>query len=287
MQPHVDIARFINADISIAHCIYPAWQAGDFLSISNPSSIAVSFTEQRKATVQLHSGAWKDRNIPASSFGTAGVAPIAWIRVREPSECLEVTASAVMRASIAEELRVGHHVHLDDIHGSCDPVVWSVAARLRSLLRVPARRDAIELETLVVHLYRRLLMGRFGGRSPSRGDGALSPVRLRWLVEWIEAHLDADISIAQLASVVSLSQAHFIRSFARTLGMPPHQYVRARRMQRAPEELARGSSVAAAAHAVGFASVSQFRSVFRQTFGHVPRLTPQRGAREWTSKGAK
>jgi hypothetical protein len=85
----------------------PAWQAGDFLSISNPSSIAVSFTEQRKATVQLDCGAWKDRNIPAGSFGTAGVAPIAWIRVREPSECLEVTASAVMRASIAEQLRVG------------------------------------------------------------------------------------------------------------------------------------------------------------------------------------
>ena len=287
MHSHVDIARFVNADISIAHCMLPAWQAGDFLSISNPSSIAVSFTEQRKATVQLDSGAWKDRNIPAGSFGTAGVAPIAWIRVREPSECLEVTASAVMRASIAEELRVGHQVDLDDLHGSCDPVVWSVAARLRSLLRAPARHDGIEFETLVVHLYRRLLIARFGGRSPARGEGALSPIRLRSLVEWIEAHLDEDISIAQLAAVVSLSQAHFIRSFARTLGMPPHQYVRARRMQRAREELSRGASVAAAAHAVGFASVSQFRSAFRQTFGHVPRLTPQRGAREWTSKGTK
>jgi AraC family transcriptional regulator len=287
MHAPVDIARFINADISIAHCMYPAWEAGDFLSVSNPSSIAVSFTEQRKATVQLDSGAWKDRSIPASSFGTAGVAPIAWIRVREPSECLEVTASPGMRASIAEELRVGHHVDLDDLHGSSDPVVWSVAARLRSLLRAPARHEAVEFESLVLQLYRRLLMARFGGRSPSRGDGALSPIRLRWLVEWIEAHLDQDISIAQLAAVVSLSQAHFIRSFARTLRMPPHQYVRARRMQRAHEQLARGASVAAAAHAVGFASVSQFRSAFRQTFGHVPHLTPQRAARVWRLKGAK
>ena len=115
----------------------------------------------------------------------------------------------------------------------------------------------------------------------------LADHRLRWLVEWIDAHLDEDISIVQLAAVVSLSHAHFIRSFARTMGMPPHQYVRARRMQRAREQLARGASVAAAAHAVGFASVSQFRSAFRHTFGHVPRLTPQRGAREWIPKGAK
>ena len=175
MHPRVDIARFINADVSIAHCMLPAWESGDFLSISNPSSIAVSFTEQRKATVQLDSGAWKDRNIPAGSFGTAGVAPIAWIRVREPSECLEVTASPALRASIAEELRTRHHVDLDDLHGSRDPVVWSVVARLRSLLRAPAARDATEFETLVLQLYRRLLMARFGGRSPSRGEGALVP----------------------------------------------------------------------------------------------------------------
>lgn len=284
MKSPVDIARFINADISIAHCMYPAWEAGAFISISNPSSIAVSFTEQRKATVQLYESRRVDRNIPAGSFGTAGVAPIAWIRVREPSECLEVTASPALRASVAEEVRAELQVDLDDLYGSLDPVIWSVAARLRSLLRAREKRDAIEFETLVLQLYRRLLLARFGGRSPSRGEGALSPTRLRWLIEWVDTHLDEDISIVQLAAVVSLSHAHFIRSFARTMGMPPHQYVRARRMQRAREQLARGASVAAAAHAVGFASVSQFRSAFRHTFGHVPRLTPQRGAREWILK---
>jgi AraC-like DNA-binding protein len=280
MHRQVDIARFGNADVSIAHCMLPAWEAGDFVSISNPSSIAVSFTEQRRATVQLYEGRRMDRTIPAGSFGTAGAAPITWIRVREPSECLEVTASPALRASIAAELRVDRHYDLADLHGSRDPVVWSAAARLRSLLRAPARRDSIEIEMLVLHLYRRLLIERFGGRSAARGDGVLSAIRLRWLVEWIDAHLDQDIGIVQLAAVVSLSHAHFIRTFARTLGMPPHQYVRARRMQRAREQLARGASVAAAAHAVGFASISQFRSAFRQSFGHTPRLTPRRGARE-------
>lgn len=153
MHPHVDIARFMNADVAIAHCMLPAWEAG----------------EQRKATVQLEGARRMDRHIPAGSFGTAGIAPIAWIRVREPSECLEVTASQTFRASIAAELRVQQHGDLGDLHGSCDPVVWSVAARLRSLLRAPVGRDAVEIEMLVVQLYRRLLIAQFGGRSPSRG----------------------------------------------------------------------------------------------------------------------
>jgi AraC family transcriptional regulator len=287
MHSRIDIARFERGEISIAHCMLPAWEAGDYLSVSNPSSIAVSFTEQRKATVQLDGARRVERNIPAGSFGTAGIAPIAWIRVREPSECLEVTAGPALRASIATALNVGSHCNLDDLHGSCDPVVWSLAARLRSQLRGNAGVDPLEVELLVRRLYRRLFTLSFGGRSSARGDGGLSPVRLRCLVEWIDAHLDQSISIAQLADVVSLSHAHFIRSFARTLGMPPHQYVRARRLERARELLAGGSSVATAAHAVGFVSPSQFRSAFRQSYGHLPHQTPQRGVLEWISKGVK
>jgi AraC family transcriptional regulator len=286
MTTRVDIARFAHADASIAHCMFPAWDADDYVSVSNPSSIAVSFTYQRKATVQLVGTRRVEWTIPAGSFGTAGVAPIAWIRVREPSECLEVTASPALRASIAEELNAARYRDLDDLYGAHDPVVWSCAAALRSILRGRVPRDAMEIEMLVRRLYARLLVLRFGARSRVRGDGGLSPARLAWVIEWIEAHLQGNITIAQLAAVASLSDAHFIRSFRRTVGVPPHQYVRARRLQRAREQLASGANVATAAHAAGFASISQFRTAFFGTFGHVPHLTPRRGARTWVHSGA-
>jgi AraC-like DNA-binding protein len=259
----------------------PAWDSGDYVSVSNPSSIAVSFTYQRRATVEVGGSRRVDRTIPAGSFGTAGAAPIAWLRVREPSECLEVTASRALRRSIAEELLVPRHCDLDDLHGGSDPVVWSIAARLRSIVRGAAAVDALQAETLVRGLYRRLLILRCGGREPGRGSGALSAARLAAVVEWIDAHLAQAITIADLARVASLSSSHFIRSFGRTMGVSPHRYVRAQRLQRAREQLARGATVSSTALAVGFTSVSQFRTAFYSAFGHLPSSTPRRGARLW------
>lgn len=280
MSAPVDIVRFSNPDAMIAHCLLPAWEADEYVSISRPASIAVSFTYQRRATVQLLATRRVERNIPQGSFGTAGEAPIAWIRVREPSECLEVTASTALRASIAEDMHVPQHRNLDDCHGGHDPIVWVITARLRSIMR-SGLHDPLEIETLVRKLYARVFALRFGGRPSVRGDGGLSTHRLTAVTEWIDAHLGGDITIARLAAVASLSPAHFIRSFKRSVGVSPHQYVRARRMERARDQLARGESVATAAHSAAFASVSQFRKAFFDTFGHPPHASPRRGRRRW------
>jgi AraC-like DNA-binding protein len=277
-MPAPDIARFENTVASIAHCILPPWDAGDYLSVSNPASVAVAFTGQRKATVELDGARRQQRTIPAGSFGTAGHAPIVWIRVKEASECLEVTASADLRASIAEEWGVPHHRDLDDLHGLSDPIIWSAAAQFRSVLRAGAAADALEVEALVRRLYSRVLAIRFGGKPAVRGDGGLGRGRLALLFDWIEAHLGEEITVARLADAAALSQAHFIRSFTRSVGVPPYQYVRARRLERAREQLASGATVAVAAHFAGFSSLSQFRKAFHRHFGHAPHVTPPRGS---------
>jgi AraC-like DNA-binding protein len=281
MTAPADIVRFANADASIAHCILPAWEPGDYVSVSNPASVAVSFTSQRTATVQLHDARRAERTIPAGSFGTAGPTPISWIRVREPSECLEITASKALRAAIAEELGVPSQCDLDDLHGSSDPIIWIATAQLRSILRTGAPPDALEVEALVRLAYARVLMLCFGGKPAARGDGGLGGARLRLLFDWIEAHLGEPITIGRLAALAALSHAHFIRSFKRSVGVPPHRYVRSRRLERARELLARGVSVAVAAHSSGFVSLSQFRKAFFFQFGYVPHLAPRRGAKVW------
>jgi AraC family transcriptional regulator len=281
MTASADIVRFSNADASIAHCIFPAWEAGEYISVSNPASVAVAFTGQRQSTVELHDGRRGERTIPAASYGTAGAEPISWIRVKEPSECLEVTASPALRAAVAGELSVSQHRELADLHGSGDPIVWSIAARLRAMLRAGAATDAMEIEALVRRTYARVLTLRFGGKPAARGDGGLGRARLSLLFDWIEAHLGEEIAIARLAAVAALSHAHFIRSFKRSVGVSPHHYVRSRRLERAREQLATGASVAVAAHSTGFLSASQFRKAFFIHFGHAPHLTPRRGAQAW------
>jgi AraC family transcriptional regulator len=286
MSATTDIARFKSRDTKVAHCLFPAWDAGEYVSVSEPSSIAVSFTTQRRSTVLLESSRYAQRNIPAGSMGTAGAEPIAWVRVNEPSECLEVTASAAMRREIADEFGVLHRYRLEDLHGVQDPVVWIATMRLRKAVRQRAADD-LEIETLVRQLYARVLVTQFGGRPRERGDGGLNKHRLRMVLDWIEAYLDSELSIRELAAVAALSPAHFMRSFKRSVGVSPYQFVRLRRLERARQQLARGANIVTAAQAAVFTSVSQFRSAYRDAFGHAAQHTPRRGGRTWIQPGTK
>jgi AraC family transcriptional regulator len=121
---------------------------------------------------------------------------------------------------------------------------------------------------LAVHLIRHVL----APRSPARGrDGTLPRGRLRAVVEYIEERLDADLTLAQLAAVVGLNPYHFARQFKAT-GLPPHQYVIARRVERARHLLHAGTDLALAevAAQAGFSDQSQFSHHFKRLVGVTP-----------------
>jgi AraC family transcriptional regulator len=280
MTHNIDIARFESRDIRVAHCLFPAWEANEYLSVSLASSISASFTAQRRAVVLLPSQRPVTRDVPANCVGTTGATPISWVRVNEPAECLEVTASPALRHSIADELTVSGHAHLEDLRAAADPIALMIMCRLRAVIR-GSNPDSLEVDGLARRLYGQILTSRFGGRPRVRGDGGLSAQRLNTLSEWIEAHLDHAITVAQLAAVAALTPAHFTRSFKRSVGLSPYQFVRLRRLERARESIRHGSTVMSAAHAAGFASMSQFRAAYRANFGHTIQQTPRRGARAW------
>jgi AraC family transcriptional regulator len=122
---------------------------------------------------------------------------------------------------------------------------------------------------LAVHLIRYLL----APGQPSRGrDGALPQARLRAVVEYIEDHLDASPTLEQMAAVARLSSYHFARQFKRATGLPPHQYVIMRRVERA-RQLLEGSSdipLAQIAARAGFSDQSQFSHHFKRLVGVTP-----------------
>src|SRR5262249_57279692 len=70
-----------------------------------------------------------------------------------------------------------------------------------------------------------------------RRDGTLPRAKLHAVVEYIEDHLDAGPTLEQLAAVARLSAYHFARQFKRATGLPPHQYVILRRVERAKQLL--------------------------------------------------
>jgi AraC family transcriptional regulator len=122
---------------------------------------------------------------------------------------------------------------------------------------------------LTVRLIRHVLAPRRLARGPI---GALPRGRLRAVVEYIEDHLDGSLTLAQMAAVAGLSQYHFARQFKRATGMPPHEYVIARRVQRAKLLLQGGSdlSLAEVAAQAGFSDQSQFSRHFKHLLGVTP-----------------
>ncbi len=99
----------------------------------------------------------------------------------------------------------------------------------------------------------------------------LPPPRLRRVLDYIEAHLDQELTLAELAGVACLSPCHLSRSFKQAVGTGPQRYTVRRRVERA-KALLRGSdaSLASIAAAVGFADQSHFTAAFRQEIGLTP-----------------
>jgi AraC family transcriptional regulator len=122
---------------------------------------------------------------------------------------------------------------------------------------------------LAVHLIRHVLAPRRLERGP---DGALPRGRLRAVVAYIEEHLDASPTLEQMAAVVRLSPYHFARQFKAATGLPPHQYVIARRVERAKQLLQGGTdrSLAEVAAWAGFSDQSQFSQHFKRLVGVTP-----------------
>jgi AraC family transcriptional regulator len=132
---------------------------------------------------------------------------------------------------------------------------------------------------LAVHLLRHVLAPRRPARGP---DGALPRGRLRTVAAYVEAHLDAGPSLGEMAAVARLSPYHFARQFKAATGLPPHQYVIARRVERARQLLQRDRDLplAEVAACAGFSDQSQLTHHFRRLVGVTPGRfrTPARTA---------
>jgi len=115
------------------------------------------------------------------------------------------------------------------------------------------------------------LLSQVGLREGLRLKGGLAAHQRRQLVEYIDQQLAEPISLGQLAGMCALSEYHFARMFRESFGLPPHQYLLARRVNRA-KELLRSSSLPLSeiALACGFSSASHFTNRFRQAMGATP-----------------
>ena len=102
--------------------------------------------------------------------------------------------------------------------------------------------------------------------------GGLPQRQLLQVLDYIDAHLGSNITLAELAGLVDLSQFHFGRLFKQSLGLSPYQYLLQQRVERAKTLLKHTDKpIVAIALECGFNSQSHLGRKFRQLTGITPK----------------
>ena len=115
------------------------------------------------------------------------------------------------------------------------------------------------------------IMRRERAASPLPVRGGLPPRALQRVRDYVESHLEDNISLETLAATSGLSMYHFTRAFKQSQGVTPHHYLLQRRMERA-RELLTGTDLPLSeiAFACGFSDQSHFSRRFRDLVGVPP-----------------
>src|SRR5215469_5200804 len=158
-----------------------------------------------------------------------------------------------------------------------DAQVEHIAWALKAELEVGQPNGRPYLEGLGLALSARLV-SRYAIRRPGPKRLTLPASRMRRVTDYIEAHLDGDLSLRLLAQLAGLSLSHFKTLFRHTAGVPLHQYVIRRRVERARLLLAQGDlPISQVAFAAGFTHQSHMARHVRRLLGVSPSDLLNRG----------
>ena len=199
-----------------------------------------------------------------SMFLTPPLAAVQW-RKQSPSRHLAIYFG---RWSHDDESECTHHLQrCGPLFNVTLPSCTGLIERLEAEMIAPGPFATEAVDSLA-----RLLLIAFAGRR-GRGTGPtqLSAALLRRLEDYVDANLTRRILVADLAAVVGLPAQSFAKAYLRYTGRSPHQFVLARRVERATSMLRRSPlSLIEVAAACGFSSQQHMTHVLSDRLGISP-----------------
>ena len=164
-------------------------------------------------------------------------------------------------------------------------------SRIKALLADSsgARGIPAELARVYSHSVCVAALARIGGsRLIARTCGqrrAIAPLpkwRLARVNQYIDAHMEGPIRLANLAKVAGLTRMHFAAQFRASVGMCPHEYLLRQRITRAQALLRDpGQRLVDVALSVGFQAQPHFTTVFRRYVGEFSASLAPFAERQW------
>lgn len=187
-------------------------------------------------------------------------------------DSLHVYLRRQLVAEVADDLGLdGPDLALTPKLGERDQLIERLALGVREALTDDDPAAGVYVDYLSRALAARLLREHSNcapGRAPAKGG--LTASQLALASDFMEAHLDQTIALADIASACGLSPTHFARCFKATVGAPPHQHLMQLRVERAKRLLQGSQPIVEVALACGFAHQEHLTRVFRTQTGMTP-----------------
>jgi AraC-like DNA-binding protein len=255
------------------------WTVDDVICTYRPSDASFEERHSRYRVALVGAGTFRCR-----SAGTATLLTPGSLLLGNPDDCFECGHehgtgdrclafgySAPMFEQLAFEAGVRGRPRLRALRippiGALAPLVAEASALWAGPPKTTARGAWEELGVRLA-----AAAARFAGdparvpRTPANGERGVARA-----LQLIERDPSAPLALQELAQEAKLSPFHFVRAFARVVGLTPHRYVSRARLRRAAVRLATNDApVIDIALECGFRDVSNFNHAFRAEFGATP-----------------
>jgi AraC family transcriptional regulator len=256
----VSIPGFLLEDLNIPQAEVPSYELTSHVVgvFQDFSPCFLNWTENGRAQrVQMNRGTVFMRSPQ----------PMPVMRSEGPTRSLSLSVSVEAMERALPEPFTRRPVELTTvIPGRPDRVIAHLLSAIEAEVQAgcPVGRPLLESLCNSAAFYLAQRYGVFPPPMP-RQYGGLARDRLRRVVEYIEAHLSEDLSVAELAAVACLSPYHFGKMFRHSMSESVHKFVTRRRIERAQALLRSGViSVSEIAEAVGFSNQSHLTTVFKR-----------------------
>ncbi|NQD95291.1 AraC family transcriptional regulator [Pseudomonas sp. CrR25] len=151
------------------------------------------------------------------------------------------------------------------VHHDADLV--GALGRLHRLLE-DGEADALQRQTQWREVMLQLLQRH--ARLPTPPPAGREPLAVTHAKELLSSRMTRPPSLEELAEAVNLSPFHFVRVFRRATGLPPHAWLKQRRLEQARGLLKADCRPLEVALRLGFADQSHLSRQFKQAYGVGP-----------------
>jgi AraC family transcriptional regulator len=196
--------------------------------------------------------------------------------VKQKDTALIIGVEGALLRSVAEERGVDfQHIEILNRFQTRDPQIEHVGWALKAEMETHAT-GRLYTDSLATALAVRLVERHSSASRLKEDKSSLSGRKLRLVLGYIEDNLTRDLSLRTLASLADIGISQFKKAFRESRGVPVHQYVIQRRVDRAAT-LLRNSRlpIGQIATEVGFAHQSHLARHLRRVTGVSPNQLRQ------------